>query len=57
MKNVSIDYVFNGYDDTVAFKITYMNNNGVIDGVYTSPFIFSNVSDAYHAAVIELSGK
>ena len=50
-----IDYLFNGY--LVAFKLTFKNSYGEIDGIYCSPFIFENCEDAFNNAIIQLSRK
>lgn len=51
-----INYLFEGCTGLVAFSITYTSEQGKSYN-YTSPFVFENTDDAYHAACIELSGK
>lgn len=54
MENLEIDYLFNGY--LVAYIIKTWNQQGR-QSSYSSPFVFENTEDAYHAACIEISGK
>ena len=56
MKNVEIDYNFDGCTDLVAFVLKGCNERGKLWS-YVSPFVFNNTDDAYHAACIEISGK
>jgi len=56
MKNVEIDYNFDGCTDLVAFVLKGCNECGKFWS-YVSPFVFNNTDDAYHAACIEISGK
>jgi len=56
MENVEIDYKCDWCTDSVAFVLKGRNESGKFWS-YTSPFVFINTEDAYHAACIEISGK
>ena len=56
MKNrTEIDYTFDYCTGKVGYTITYISEFS--RSIYRSPIIFESTEDAYHYAVIELSGK
>lgn len=56
MENLEIDYYTEECTDMVAYVIKTWNEQGRMQ-IYVSPYVFSSVEDAYHAACIDISGK
>jgi hypothetical protein len=51
---IEIDYRFNEFTGGVAYVLLFWSDR-VLSGKYISPYVFTSLDDAYHAACIEIA--